>query len=312
MLRYLAKRLLYLIPTMFGVSVITFGLINLAPGDPADLILRSEMGEPTVEAVEALRRELGLNAPVHLRYVRWLGKACRLELGQSYRTGRPVKEEILSRLPATLELAFAALAFMILVALPVGILSALYRHTLFDHLGRLWALIGASLPGFWLGLLFIFFFSVRLDLFPVMGRGSFSHLVLPAVTLGFGLAAVYARILRASILEVLGQDYIRVARARGLKEKWLIGRHVLKNALIPAVTLMGMSFGNLLGGAAIVETIFAWPGVGKFAVDSIFNRDYPVIQGYALFMAVVFVVANLLVDLSYVFLDPRIRLEKGR
>jgi len=297
---------------MFGVSVITFGLINLAPGDPADLILRSEMGEPTVEAVEALRRELGLNAPVHLRYVRWLGKACRLELGQSYRTGRPVKEEILSRLPATLELAFAALAFMILVALPVGILSALYRHTLFDHLGRLWALIGASLPGFWLGLLFIFFFSVRLDLFPVMGRGSFSHLVLPAVTLGFGLAAVYARILRASILEVLGQDYIRVARARGLKEKWLIGRHVLKNALIPAVTLMGMSFGNLLGGAAIVETIFAWPGVGKFAVDSIFNRDYPVIQGYALFMAVVFVVANLLVDLSYVFLDPRIRLEKGR
>jgi len=312
LLRYLAKRLLYLIPTMLGVSVITFGLINLAPGDPADLILRSEMGEPTVEAVEALRRELGLDAPVHLRYVRWLGKACRLELGQSYRTGRPVKEEILSRLPATLELAFAALAFMILVALPVGILSALYRHTLFDHLGRLWALIGASLPGFWLGLLFIFFFSVRLDLFPVMGRGSFSHLVLPAVTLGFGLAAVYARILRASILEVLGQDYIRVARARGLKEKWLIGRHVLKNALIPAVTLMGMSFGNLLGGAAIVETIFAWPGVGKFAVDSIFNRDYPVIQGYALFMAVVFVVANLLVDLSYVFLDPRIRLEKGR
>ncbi|RJX29362.1 MAG: ABC transporter permease, partial [Dethiobacter sp.] len=186
------------------------------------------------------------------------------------------------------------------------------RHTLIDHLNRLWALLGASLPGFWLGLMLIYFFAVRLGLLPVMGRGSLRHLVLPAVTLGFGMAAVYARILRASMLEALGQEYIRVARAKGLKEKWVIGRHALKNALLPAVTLLGMSFGHLLGGAAIVETIFAWPGVGKFAVDSIFNRDYPVIQGYALFMAVVFVLANLMVDLSYVSLDPRIRLERGK
>jgi peptide/nickel transport system permease protein len=200
---------------------------------------------------------------------------------------------------------------MILIALPAGILSALYRHAFIDHLSRFFALFGASLPGFWLGLMLIFFFAVRLELLPVMGRGEPQQLVLPAITLGFGLAAVYARILRAGMLDVLGQDYIRVARAKGLKEKWVIGRHALKNALLPAVTLLGMSFGHLLGGAVVVETIFAWPGVGQFAVESIFNRDYPVIQGYALFMAVIFVLANILVDISYVILDPRIRLEGG-
>jgi peptide/nickel transport system permease protein len=297
---------------MLGVSIITFVLINLAPGDPAELILRADGMELTREAVEALREELGLNDPFYVRYGRWLWNVCRLDLGKSFRTGRSVTEEIFYRLPATLELTFAALVFMVIVALPAGILSALYRHTLIDHLNRLWALLGASLPGFWLGLMLIYFFAVRLGLLPVMGRGSLRHLVLPAVTLGFGMAAVYARILRASMLEALGQEYIRVARAKGLKEKWVIGRHALKNALLPAVTLLGMSFGHLLGGAAIVETIFAWPGVGKFAVDSIFNRDYPVIQGYALFMAVVFVLANLMVDLSYVSLDPRIRLERGK
>ncbi|MEW5920398.1 MAG: nickel ABC transporter permease [Bacillota bacterium] len=310
--RYLLKRFLYLIPIMLGVSIITFALINLAPGDPAELILQADGMELTREAVEALREELGLNDPFYVRYGRWLWNVCRLDLGESFRTGRPVTEEIFYRLPATIELTFAALVFMVIVALPAGILSALYRHTLIDHLNRLWALLGASLPGFWLGLMLIYLFAVRLGLLPVMGRGSLHHLVLPAVTLGFGMAAVYTRILRASMLEALGQEYIRVARAKGLKEKWVIGRHALKNALLPAVTLLGMSFGHLLGGAAIVETIFAWPGVGKFAVDSIFNRDYPVIQGYALFMAVVFVLANLMVDLSYVSLDPRIRLERGK
>jgi len=310
--RYLAKRLLYLLPVMLGVSIVTFGLINLAPGDPAELILRSGGVEPTREAVEALREELGLNDPVYIQYGRWVWNAAQLNLGKSFRTGRPVAEEILSRFPATLELTFAAMVFMVCLALPAGIFSALYRHAFLDHLSRLGALFGASLPGFWLGLVLIYFFAVKLGLLPVMGRGGLKHLVLPAVTLGFGLAAVYARTLRAGMLDVLGQDYIRVARAKGLKEKWVIGRHALKNALLPAVTLLGMSFGHLLGGAVIVETIFAWPGVGKFAVDSIFNRDYPVIQGYALFMAVVFVLVNLLVDISYVFLDPRIRLERGK
>lgn len=308
---YLFRRILYLLPVMLGVSIITFALINLAPGDPAEIILRADGMEPTAEAVAVLREELGLNDPLYIQYGRWLWGVLHLDLGESFRTGRPVAEELFSRLPATLELTCAALVFMVILAVPAGILSALYRHTLVDHLGRLGALAGASLPGFWLGLVLIYLFSVKLGILPVMGRGGLEHLVLPAVTLGFGMAAVYARVLRTGMLDVLGQDYIKVARAKGLKEKWVIGRHALKNALLPAVTLLGMSFGSLLGGAVIVETIFAWPGVGKFAVESIFNRDYPVIQGYALIMAVVFVLANLLVDISYVFLDPRIRLERG-
>ncbi|MBF7084074.1 ABC transporter permease [Desulfallas sp. Bu1-1] len=312
MKQYLIKRLFYLIPVMFGVSIITFGLINLAPGDPAEIILRSSGVEPTLEAVDALREELGLNDPVYIQYGRWFRDVLHLDLGQSYRTGRPVAEEIFSRFPATLELTVAAIFFMLLISIPSGILAALHRHAFVDHLSRIWALAGASLPGFWLGLLLIYYFSVKLGIFPVMGRGGLDHLVLPAVTLGFGMAATYARLLRASMLEVLGQDYIKVARARGLKEKLIVGRHALKNALLPVVTAFGMSFGHLLGGAVIVETIFAWPGVGKFFVDAIFNRDYPVIQGYALFMAVVFVIVNLLVDIAYVFLDPRIRLERGR
>lgn len=309
---YLFRRILYLLPVMLGVSIITFGLINLAPGDPAEIILRADGMEPTEEAVAFLREELGLNDPLHVQYGCWLWGVLHLDLGKSFRTGRPVAAELFSRLPATLELTCAALVFMMILAVPAGILSALYRHTLVDHLSRLGALVGASLPGFWLGLMFIYLFSVKLGVLPVMGRGGLKHLVLPAVTLGFGMAAVYARVLRASMLDVLGQDYIKVARAKGLKDKWVIGRHALKNALLPTVTLFGLSLGYLLGGTAIVETIFAWPGVGKLAVDSLFSRDYAVIQGYALLMAMVFVLTNLLVDISYVFLDPRVRLERGR
>ena len=309
---YLLRRILYLLPVILGVSIITFGLINLAPGDPAEIILRADGMEPTKEAVAVLREELGLNDPVYIQYGRWLWGVLHLDLGESFRTGNPVAEELFSRLPATLELTCAALVFMVILAVPAGILSALYHHTFVDHLSRLCALLGASLPGFWLGLMLIYFFSVKLGLLPVMGRGGLRHLILPAVTLGFGMAAVYARILRAGMLEVLGQDYIKVARAKGLKEKWVIGRHALKNAILPTVTLFGMSVGYLLGGTVIVETVFAWPGVGKFAVDAIFNRDYTVIQGYAFFMALVFVLVNLLVDISYVFLDPRVRLERTR
>lgn len=312
MQRYLLKRLFYLLPVMLGISVITFGLINLAPGDPAEIILRVGGAEPTREAVNALRAELGLNDPVYIQYLRWLWDAVRLDFGVSYRTGLPVTREILSRFPATLELTLAAMTFMILVALPAGVLSALYRHAFIDHLTRVFALLGASLPGFWKGLMLIYLFAVVWGLLPVMGRGGLRHLVLPAVTLGFGMAAVYTRIIRAGMLEVLNQDYIKLARAKGLQERWVIGRHALKNALLPTVTLFGMSLGHLLGGTVIVETIFAWPGVGKFVVDAIFNRDYPVIQGYAMFMALIFVLANLLVDLSYGLLDPRIRLEREK
>ncbi|MCG8401408.1 MAG: ABC transporter permease [Firmicutes bacterium] len=312
MKRYLLKRLIYLLPVMLGVSVLTFGIVNLAPGDPAELILRVDGVEPTGEAVNALREELGLNDPVYIQYLRWLWNAVRLDFGASLRTGLPVTQELLSRFPATLELTLAAMAVMIVVALPAGVLSALYRHAFIDHLARMFALVGASLPIFWKGLMLIYLFAVVWDLLPVMERGGIRHLVLPAVTLGFSMAAVFTRVIRASMLEVLSHDYIKLARAKGLKERWVIGRHALRNALLPAVTLFGLSFGHLLGGTVIVETIFAWPGVGKFVVDAIFNRDYPVIQGYAVFMALIFVLVNLLVDLSYILLDPRISLERGK
>lgn len=311
MKRYLLRRILCLVPVVLGVSVITFGLVRLAPGDPAEMMLRAGGMEPTREAVEALREEMGLDDPVHVQYGRWLRGVLHLDLGTSFRTGSPVAAELLSRLPATLELTAAALVITVLLAVPAGILSALYRHALVDHLSRFCALLGASLPGFWLGLMLIYLFSVKLGFLPVMGRGGPEHLVLPAATLGLGMAASYARILRAGMLETLGQDYIKVARAKGLKEKWVIGRHALKNAALPMITLFGMGIGYLLGGTVIVETVFAWPGVGKFAVDAIFNRDYAVIQGYAFFMALVFVLANLLVDISYVILDPRVRLERA-
>jgi peptide/nickel transport system permease protein len=294
---------------MLGISVIAFGLIYLAPGDPAELLLRAQGGEPTMQAIEAVQSELKLGDPVHVQYGRWLWNVLHGNLGLSFVTSRPVTEEIGSRFPATVELALGSLAVMILFAVPAGILAALYPRALIDHLSRLWALLGASIPGFWLGLLLIYFLSVRLGLLPVMGRGSLMHLVLPAATLGFGLSAVYARLLRSSLLDVLGQEYIKAARAKGLQEKLVIGRHALKNALLPAVTMFGMSLGSLLGGAAIVETIFAWPGVGQYAVQSIYNKDYPVIQGYVLLMAVIFVCANLLIDLVYRLLDPRIRLD---
>lgn len=289
--------------------MIAFGLIYLAPGDPAELLLRAQGGEPTMQAIEAVQSELKLGDPVHVQYGRWLWNVLHGNLGLSFVTSRPVTEEIGSRFPATVELALGSLAVMILFAVPAGILAALYPRALIDHLSRLWALLGASIPGFWLGLLLIYFLSVRLGLLPVMGRGSLMHLVLPAATLGFGLSAVYARLLRSSLLDVLGQEYIKAARAKGLQEKLVIGRHALKNALLPAVTMFGMSLGSLLGGAAIVETIFAWPGVGQYAVQSIYNKDYPVIQGYVLLMAVIFVCANLLIDLVYRLLDPRIRLD---
>lgn len=295
---------------MLGVSIITFALINLVPGDPAEIILRASGVEPTWEAVEALREELRLNDPVYIQYGKWLWNIIHLDFGTSFRTGQPVSQEILDRFPATLELTLSGMLVMFLVSFPVGILAALYKNTVMDHLSRVVALLGASLPSFWLGLLLIYYLSVKLELFPVMGRGGWDHRVLPALTLGFGMAATYARLLRASMLEVLGQDFIQAARARGLKERVVILQNALKNALLPVVTAFGMSIGHLLGGTVIVETIFAWPGMGKFMVDAIFNRDYPVIQGYVLFMAFIFVFANLAVDISYHFLDPRIRLER--
>ena len=293
---------------MLGVSIVTFLLVELAPGDPAEIILMKRDIDLTPETLALARRQMGLDGPVYLRYLTWLGRVISGDLGVSYTSGEPVLKEIISRLPATLELAAGGLVAMILIALPLGIAAALFNKTIVDHLSRLIALLGASLPSFYLGLLLISYLAVRWEWLPVMGTGSWRHLLLPSLTLGFGLAATYARLLRAGLLEVLQLDYVRAARARGLKEATVVGRHALRNALIPLVTVFGLSVGSLLGGTMVVEQVFAWPGVGRLAVQAIFNRDIAILQGYALLMAFIYVLINLAVDLSYRYLDPRVRL----
>ena len=310
--QYITRRLLLLVPIWLGITLMAFGLGRLAPGDPARLIAeRQADGLATPAQIERVREEYGLNDPLPLQYARWVGNALRGDLGVSFKTGGPVLEELARRFPATLELAVYGMCVGILLALPLGIQAAVRRGSAVDHASRLVALAGASLPSFWLAFLLIIVFAVQLRMLPVAGRGTARHLVLPAVTLGFALAAPLTRLTRSSMLEVLGEDFVRTARAKGLHERGVVIQHALRNALIPVVTVAGMSFGHLLGGAVIVETVFAWPGVGKLVVDSIFDRDYPLIQGYVLFMGTVFVLINLLVDLLYVWLDPRVQLATG-
>ncbi|WP_408955859.1 nickel ABC transporter permease [Natroniella sp. ANB-PHB2] len=311
MLKYLLKKVIHLILVMLAVSILVFISIRVIPGDSAEVILRANGIEPTVEAIEGFREELGLNKSLLIQYVDWLTGVLQGDLGSSFITGRPVLEEILYRLPATLELAAGGVVVMLLLSFPIGILAAVFKNTINDHFGRVLALLGASVPPFWLGMMLIYWLGVKQSFFPVMGRGSLQHLILPAFTLGLGMAAAYSRLLRVSMLEVLKQDYIRVARAKGLHERVIILKHALRNALIPVVTAFGVSFGHLLGGTVIVETVFTWPGLGRFVVDAIFSRDYPVIQAYVLVMALVFVMVNFLVDLIYRFLDPRISFERG-
>ncbi|WP_350344258.1 nickel ABC transporter permease [Proteinivorax tanatarense] len=305
---YILKRCLHLIFVLFGVSLLTFSLSHLIPGDPAEIILKDMGVEATEKEVESLREELGLNERFLVQYKNWLKNALKGDLGQSFRTGGDVAEEIRVRLPATIILTLGATFIMIVISLPLGILSAIYKNTWIDHLSRGIALIGASMPSFWLALILMYILAVRHPIFPVMGRGSLSHLFLPAFTLGAGMATTFARLIRASMLEVLGEDYILAARSRGLKENIVIVNNALKSALLPVITSFGMSFGHLLGGTVIIENIFAWPGVGNFLVESIYGRDYPVIQGYVLWMSIIFVFVNLIVDISYKFLDPRVSL----
>lgn len=303
------RRLAYLVPVWLGISLMAYALANLAPGDPAYIILRRQTGEePSAEAVQALRIQLGLNDPFPVRYIHWVGNAVQGDLGTSYRTGEPVLGALATHFVATLQVAVAALVLGVAVAVPLGILSAVKRGRPIDHLSRLLALVGASFPSFWLGYVLIIVFAIFLKLLPVAGYGDLQHLVLPALTLGLGAAATLTRMTRASLLEVLDEDFVRTARAKGLPERVAVMRHALRTALIPLTTIVGMRFGQLLGGAVIVETVFAWPGIGKYVVDSIYDRDYPTIQGFVLFMGTVFVLLNLVVDLSYVRLDPRVRL----
>lgn len=312
MTRYLLRRLAYLVPVWLGISFVAFALANLTPGDPARLMLQRELGrQPTGEEVATAREALGLDAPYLVRYGRWLGSAVTGDLGTSYRTGEPVLTALLGRFPNTFQIAALGLLGAIAVALPLGVLAAVWRNSALDHVSRLLALAGAAMPSYWVAYLLILVFAVRLQLLPVAGRGTWQHYVLPSVTLGLAASASLMRLTRSEMLEVLGQDFVRTGWAKGLGPRAVIVGHALRNALIPVITVAGMRFAGLLGGAVIVETIFAWPGIGKYVLDSIFDRDYPVIQGFVVFMGTIFLLVNLAVDLGYALLDPRLRLNGG-
>ncbi|MCL0058534.1 ABC transporter permease [Dehalococcoidia bacterium] len=310
MLTYVIRRMGLMVFILLGVSVITFSMMHFVPGDPAEMIAMERYGEEiTAETIEFVRAELGLDQPVYIQYFRWLTNVLRGDLGYSFRTDRPVLDEILTRLPATVQLALAGMLVALVIAIPVGVISATRQYSAVDNLSMFGALLGVSIPNFWLGLLLILFFSLYLGWLPVFGRGGIEHLILPALTLGTGMAAITTRLIRSSMLEVLGQDYIRAARAKGLKERVVIYKHALKNAMIPVVTIVGLQFASLLEGAVIAEVIFAWPGIGRLLVDSIFARDFVLIQGCILFIAATFVLVNLLVDIFYTYLDPKIHYE---
>lgn len=311
MLKYILKRLLLVFVVVLGVTVVTFSAMQSAPGDPAEMIAVARYGEDlTQEEIEWVRVTEGLDAPVYIQYLGWLGHILRLDLGKSLITYEDVLEEILTRFPATLVLTISSLILSLLIAVPTGIISAVRKNTIVDNACMTGALLGVSMPNFWLGLLLIWLFAVSLGLLPSFGYGSIKHLILPTITLGTSMAAITTRLTRSSMLDVLNQDYIVTAKAKGLDEKTILLRHALKNAMLPVITFVGLQLGFLLGGAVIVETIFAWPGIGRLLVDSIYARDFALIQGCVLFIAVIFALANLAVDILYAYLDPRIRYEK--
>jgi peptide/nickel transport system permease protein len=306
MIRFLFRRLLLTIPVLVGVATLVFSLVHLVPGDPVQVML-GDSASP--EDMAEMRTRLGLDRPLVVQYVAFVKGVATGDLGTSLRTNRAVVSEITDRLPATFELAGVAMTAAILIALPLGIVAAVWAGTRVDHAATTLALVGMSMPTFWLGPLLAIVFSVSLGWFPVSGRGTFAHLVLPAITLGAPLAAVLARMTRASVLEELRELYVLAARARGVSRMRAVLRHAFRNSLIPIVTVLGLQFGAVLTGAVITETIFAWPGVGRLLIQSINFRDYPAVQGCILLIAVTYVSMNLLVDLVYGFLDPRIRYE---
>jgi peptide/nickel transport system permease protein len=313
MARYLATRLISLVPILFGTSVVAFLLIRLVPGDPAVALLGME-ADP--RSLAALRTQLALDQPIVVQYVTWLGHILTGDFGRSIQGGRAVFPLLIGALAPTALLSAAALVISLVIAIPAGIIAATHRNSGADYTASFLALCGLSLPSFWLGILLILMFSIYLPLFPASGYVSplvdplahLRHLVLPAVTLGAALAAATMRMTRATMLEVLRADYVRTARAKGLSQRRVIWGHALRNARIPIVTLLGIQLGQLLGGVVITETVFSWPGIGKLTVDAIFARDYPVVQGAVLLTATLFVLINLVTDLIYTVLDPRVRL----
>jgi len=331
MISYIIKRLLALIPVIIGVALVVFLIIHLIPGDPAQTMLGERA---TVESIERLRESMGLNQPLYIQFINFFRDLLRGDLGRSVMSNNPVIAEISVRFPATLELSFFAMIFAVVVGIPAGIFAATHQNSLFDNFSMLVALIGVSMPIFWLGLMLIWLFAVILGWLPPSSRLSvgiemeyitniliidsilqlnwaafknvLSHLILPAIALGTIPMAIVARMTRSSMLEVLKKDYIRTAYAKGLQDRIVVYKHALKNAFIPIITVVGLQFGVLLGGAVLTETIFSWPGLGKYLVDAIYARDFPVVQGGILFFAITFVFVNLIVDISYAAIDPRI------
>ncbi|MGQ9694981.1 MAG: nickel ABC transporter permease [Thermodesulfobacteriota bacterium] len=302
---YIIKRLFHSIFVLIGISIVVFIILHLT-GDPAALLMPMDA---TPEQVAQFRQEMGFNDPLIIQYWRFFKGTLQGDFGQSFRHNQPALSLVLERMPATIQLTLAALAIALIIAIPVGIISAIKRNSILDHIGMTGALLGQSTPVFWLGVMLILIFSVILQWFPSSGRGGIENLVLPAITLGMYSMARTARMMRSSMLEVLGQEYMKTAKAKGLSPPMVILKHALKNAAIPVVTIVGMELGTLLGGAVITETIFAWPGVGRLAVQAIYNRDYPVVQAAVFLLASIFVLVNLLVDIIYTYLDPRVKLE---
>ncbi|PUB10743.1 glutathione ABC transporter permease GsiC [Paenisporosarcina sp. OV554] len=306
MFRFVAKRLLEIIPILFLVTILIFLFVHLIPGDPARLVAGTDA---TIEDVEVVRKELGLDKPLHIQYFTYMGNLLQGDFGTSLKTKRPVIEEIGSRFMPTFWLTFWSMVWAVIVGLLIGAISATKRNKWQDYLGMFGAVSGLSLPSFWLGLMLIQLFAVTLGWLPTGGLDSWKSYILPAFTLGTGVAAVIARFTRSSLMDVLKEDYIRTGRSKGLTERKIVWGHGLRNAMIPVVTMTGLQFGFLLGGSVVIETVFSWPGLGKLLIDSVSYRDYPIIQTEMLLFAVEFILINLVVDLLYGILNPQIRYE---
>ncbi|KGR90626.1 ABC transporter permease [Ureibacillus massiliensis 4400831 = CIP 108448 = CCUG 49529] len=309
MLSYIIRRIFHAVLVVFAISIIVFFSIRLT-GDPVAVMFSA--GEPTQEAIDQLTEELGLDKPLYVQYGVFMKGLLTFDLGESFRSGIPVMTLILERAWPTFVLALGGIFVALLIAFPVGIISAVKRDTFLDFGGRVFSLIGISFPNFWLGFMLILIFAVNLQWLPASGFEGFSYLILPSITLGLILSGVLARLVRSSMLEVLNQQYIRTAKSKGISKWKVILKHAFRNALLPTVTFIGLQFGALLGGTVIVEQVFSWPGIGRLIIDAINQRDYPVVQGGIVFLALVMVVVNLLVDLSYSLIDPRIKAGKGK
>lgn len=312
MFKSMAKKFLELVLFFLILSFVSFCLLKLVPGDPVRSILRVDDVAVSNQQITDMRIQLGLDQPLPVQYGKWLVQLLQFDFGQSYLTHRPVFTEFMEKLPYTLLLTGGSLFILLLIALPLGTMAALYRNRWIDSASRVFALIGSSIPSFWLGLLFIEWFAVKLRILPSMGEGTAFHLVLPSLTLGLAMAAVYVRMIRASLIESSGQDFIKAAQARGISPIRIFFRHMLRHSLVPLITVFSESIGSLLGGTVVIEVLFAYPGLGKWIVDAIAARDYPIIQGYTVFMAGFIVCINILVELSYRWVNPEIALKEKR